>query len=105
MKKKVLIVEDHPDMQELLKIQVEQFGFKEIDTVKDGLQATAYLEKHGEEVSLIVAAWEQSRDMRRTLGEGTLEMARETNPDVHIVLLTTNPRPEFMAYLKSIGAD
>jgi len=87
---KVLIVEDFRDLVDILKLQFARMGNADVK---------------GELISLIVACWEQSRNMRLTLGEGTLEMARKKNPNVKIILVTTNPRLGHLDYLRSIGAD
>ena len=99
---KVLIVEDHKGNQELVVQQISLAGLRNVEAVEDGLQATRFLEAHGEDVSLIVAAWEQYRH-GRDLGEGTLEVARNKNPNVRIIIMTNSP--ERCDYFKSIGAD
>ena len=102
---KVLIVEDFRDLVDILKLQFARMGNADVKAVEDGLQACFFLEEQGELISLIVACGEQSRNMRLTLGEGTLEMARKKNPNVKIILVTTNPRLGHLDYLRSIGAD
>lgn len=102
---KVLIVEDFRDLVDILKLQFKRMGHTDVEAVEDGLQACFFLKEKGELVSLIVACWEQSKNMYLTLGEGTLEAAREKNPNVRVILVTTNPRLEHLDYLRSIGAD
>ena len=104
MAKKVLIVEDHSDLQRLFKIVLQKGGY-DVETVTDGFQAHSFLEEKGEQVDLLLACWEQSRNMRLTLGEGIIEIARDKNPDVRIILMTTGPNLEHLDYLRSVGAD
>ena len=99
-KKRILHVEDHRSLQELVRIALERLGDYAVCTAPDGFRAIELAVGFDPDLILL------DLDLPRRDGVETLAVLRDTEGlrDVPVMFLTAAVDPEVTARLRSLGA-
>jgi len=92
--KKILIVDDDPDVVELTSEMMEIYGFKAVNDAFDGLQAVEKFAQYNPDVIIL--------DLMMPQYDGfyTLDNLVKTNPETKIIIITGDQTQETAQKLK-----
>jgi DNA-binding NarL/FixJ family response regulator len=96
---KILLVDDHDAIRQVLRQQLEESGFDICGEAVDGVQAVAKAKELRPELILLY------RSMPKLDGVGVVTVLKKEMPDVHIILLTLYVEPADSFAIDELGVD
>jgi CheY-like chemotaxis protein len=97
--KKLLVVDDDPDVLEILRLSLDGFDGWSVCTVTGGADVARQLDTHTHD-AVLLDIWMSDMDERAVLSD---IRARQT--DVPVIVLTEDPDPALPGLLRAQGAS
>ena len=91
-KKKILIVDDEPDIRNFLSACIEDAGFL-VDTARDGIEALDVFRQHQAEIRCVLT----DLTMPRLDGWGLLTALRQLDPNLPVILASGYDKAQVLA--------
>ncbi len=96
---RVLLAEDHPDVERIHRAYLEQMGH-EVISFPDGQAALEAVEREGEEIGLVVSDYM----MPKMNGLELTRVIRRRHPDMPVIIITAYGEDEALEELSELGA-